>query len=65
MVYIISPFSARIIRHRGSKEEKETLGRIASATGNIVLDSAGKIKGTFSRSDRDLINSIKPNVNVE
>lgn len=60
---IVGPVKSILAKWTGRPEDKELLGNIESAVGNIVLDAAKSIKGAFTGRDLGLINSIKPNTN--
>lgn len=59
---VTGPVSNVLAKWTGSPEDRELLGNINAAVGNVVLDAAKSIKGAFTRNDLGLINSIKPNV---
>jgi len=59
---VVGPVENILAKWTGRPEDKELLGNIQSAVGNIVLDAAKSIKGAFTGRDLGLINSIKPNV---
>lgn len=60
---VVGPVNSVLTNWAGSPEDRDLLGNINSAVGNIVLDAAKSIKGAFTGRDISLINSIKPNVN--
>lgn len=57
---VIGPINQSLTKWFGSDKDKQLLGSVMSATGNIVLDAAKNIKGAFTGRDQTLINSMKP-----
>jgi len=60
---VIGPFNKNIAQVFGNPADQAYLGEVMAATGNIVLDAAQNIKGSFTGRDQSLINSMKPNAN--
>lgn len=60
---VVGPVNNILAKWTGRPEDKELLGNLNTAVGNIVLDAAKSIKGAFTGRDLGLINSVKPNVN--
>lgn len=60
---VIGPVNKWLTQVVGNDEDRQYLGEVMSATGNIVLDAAKDIKGAFTGRDQSLVNSLKPNAN--
>jgi hypothetical protein len=57
---VLGPVTNWLATWTGSDEDKKLIGEVQSAVGNIVLDAAKSIKGSFTGRDMSLINSVKP-----
>lgn len=60
---VTGPIKSVLTSWLGTPAQKELLGRLRSASGEISLQVAPAIKGAFTGRDQTLINSIKANPN--
>lgn len=60
---VVGPVSSWLTKYAGSEKDRELLGNLNTAVGNVVLDAAKSIKGAFTGRDMGLINSVKPSTN--
>ena len=58
---VVGPYNSWAAKVFGSPKDQALLGEIMSPSGDIVLKTAGTIKGAFTGRDQSLINSAKPN----
>ena len=58
----VGPVSSFFKTYAGTPEEQDVIGKIATGTGNILLDAAKNIKGAFTGRDQTMINAMKPNL---
>ena len=58
---VTGPIGTRVTNWLGTPEQKELLGGLQTASGEIALQVAPALKGAFTGRDQTLINSIKAN----